>query len=266
MSFVNMGPPGAHARVPVRLPVSGDPPPSFGSTLRENRATSLPMKLDIKICGLKTEEAVDKAVSLGASHIGFIFFPKSPRNIEPSDAGRLADRVRGRVKVVAVTVNADNDTLDEIVDQLSPDILQLHGSETPERVLNVKAVYGLPVMKALSVRDADDLKKVEPYIGIADRFLFDAKPPAGSELPGGNGVSFDWTLMHLLDGSVDYMLSGGLNKDNLAEAIELTGAPGIDASSGLEGAPGVKDLGLIEAFFEAARKAERETAVAGRGK
>ena len=117
------------------------------------------MKLDIKICGLKTEEAVDKAVSLGASHIGFIFFPKSPRNIEPSDAGRLADRVRGRVKIVAVTVNADNDTLDEIVDQLSPDILQLHGSETPERVLNVKAVYGLPVMKALSVRDADDLKK-----------------------------------------------------------------------------------------------------------
>ncbi len=224
------------------------------------------MKRDIKICGLKTEEAVDKVVSLGATHIGFIFFPKSPRNIEPSDAGRLADRVRGRAKIVAVTVNADNDTLDEIVDQLSPDILQLHGSETPERVLNVKAVYGLPVMKALSVRDADDLKKVEPYIGIADRFLFDAKPPAGSELPGGNGVSFDWTLMHLLDGSVDYMLSGGLNKDNLAEAIRLTGAPGIDTSSGVESAPGVKDLGLIEAFFEAARKAERETAVAGRGK
>jgi phosphoribosylanthranilate isomerase len=222
--------------------------------------------LDIKICGLKTEEAVDKAVSLGATHIGFIFFPKSPRNIEPSDAGRLADRVRGRVKIVAVTVNADNDELDEIVDQLSPDMLQLHGSESPERVLNVKAVYGLPVMKAFSVREADDLKKIEPYIGIADRFLFDAKPPAGSELPGGNGVSFDWTLMHLLDDGVDYMLSGGLNKDNLAEAIRLTGAPGIDTSSGVESAPGVKDLGLIEAFFEAARKAEHETAVAGRGK
>ena len=262
MSFVNMGPSGAYARVPL----PDDSPPSFGSTLRENRATSLPMKRDIKICGLKTEEAVDKAVSLGASHVGFIFFAKSPRNIEPSDAGRLAERVRGRVKIVAVTVNADNDTLDEIVDQLAPDILQLHGSESPDRVLNVKAVYGLPVMKAFSVRDADDLRKIEPYIGIADRFLFDAKPPAGSELPGGNGVSFDWTLMHLLDGGVDYMLSGGLNKDNIAEAIRLTGAPGIDVSSGVESAPGVKDLGLMEAFFEAARNAERETAVAGRGK
>jgi phosphoribosylanthranilate isomerase len=222
--------------------------------------------LDIKICGLKTEEAVDRAVSLGATHVGFIFFPKSPRNIEPSDAGQLADRVRGRARIVAVTVDADNDELDEIVDLLSPDILQLHGSESPERVLNVKAVYGLPVMKALSVRDAQDLKKVEPYIGIADRFLFDAKPPAGSELPGGNGVSFDWTLMHLLDDGVDYMLSGGLNKDNIGEALRLTKAAGIDVSSGVESAPGVKDLGLIEAFFEAARKAQGETAVAGRGK
>ncbi|MGD9481140.1 phosphoribosylanthranilate isomerase [Shinella sp. G-2] len=224
------------------------------------------MTLDIKICGLKTEEAVDKAIALGASHIGFIFFPKSPRNIEPSDAGRLAARARGKAKIVAVTVNADSDTLDEIVDQLSPDMLQLHGSESPERVLTVKAVYGLPVIKAFSVREADDLKRIDPYIGIADRFLFDAKPPAGSELPGGNGVSFDWNLMHLLDESVDYMLSGGLNKDNLAEAIRLTGAPGIDASSGVESAPGVKDLGLMEAFFEAARNAERETAGAGRGK
>ncbi|UDF31405.1 UNVERIFIED_ORG: phosphoribosylanthranilate isomerase [Roseateles sp. XES5] len=224
------------------------------------------MTLDIKICGLKTEEAVDKALALGASHIGFIFFPKSPRNIEPSDAGRLAARARGKAKIVAVTVNADSDTLDEIVDQLSPDMLQLHGSESPERVLTVKAVYGLPVIKAFSVREADDLKRIDPYIGIADRFLFDAKPPAGSELPGGNGVSFDWNLMHLLDESVDYMLSGGLNKDNLAEAIRLTGAPGIDASSGVESAPGVKDLGLMEAFFEAARNAERETAGAGRGK
>ena len=223
------------------------------------------MTRDIKICGLKTEEAVDKAVALGASHIGFIFFSKSPRNIEPSDAGRLADRVRGRVKIVAVTVDADSDTLDEIVDQLSPDILQLHGKESPERVLTVKAVYGLPVIKAFSVREADDLKKIDPYIGIADRFLFDAKPPAGSELPGGNGVSFDWKLMHLLDGSVDYMLSGGLNKDNLAEAIALTGAPGIDASSGVESAPGVKDLGLMEAFFAAAREAQRLASAAGRG-
>ena len=223
------------------------------------------MKLDIKICGLKTGEAVDRAVALGASHVGFIFFPKSPRNMEPADAGRLAARVRGRAKIVAVTVDADSDMLDEIVDEVSPDILQLHGKESPERLLTVKAVYGLPVMKAFSVREADDLKKIDPYIGIADRFLFDAKPPVGSELPGGNGVSFDWKLMHLLDAGVDYMLSGGLNKDNIAEALRLTGAPGIDVSSGVESAPGVKDLGLMEAFFEAARKAECETAAAGRG-
>jgi phosphoribosylanthranilate isomerase len=209
------------------------------------------MKPDIKICGLKTSEAVEKAVARGASHIGFIFFEKSPRNIEPDIAGKLADAVRGQAKIVAVTVNADNDDLDEIIALLKPDILQLHGTETPERVLNVKAIYGLPVMKALSIRDADDLVRVEPYIGIADRFLFDAKPPKGSDLPGGNGVSFDWSLLAGLDADVDYMLSGGLNKDNVAEALLGTGARGIDLSSGVESAPGVKDLGLIDALFDA---------------
>lgn len=213
------------------------------------------MKPDIKICGLKTPEAVEKAVARGASHIGFIFFEKSPRNIEPDIAGHLADAVRGRVKVVAVTVDADNDDLDEIIALLKPDILQFHGSETPERVLNVKAVYGLPVMKALSIRDADDLARIEPYIGIADRFLFDAKPPKGSDLPGGNGVGFDWSLLAGLDADVDYMLSGGLNKDNVAEALSGTGARGIDLSSGVESAPGVKDLGLIDALFDAIEKA-----------
>jgi len=209
------------------------------------------MKPDIKICGLKTPEAVERAVRRGASHIRFIFFEKSPRNIEPDIAGKLADTVRGSVKVVAVTVNADNDELDEIVDLLKPDILQLHGSETPERVLNVKALYGLPVMKAISIRDAADLAKIDPYVGIVDRFLLDAKPPAGSDLPGGNGVSFDWTLLRSLDGSIDYMLSGGLNKDNVAGALAETGARGIDISSGVESAPGVKDPAMIDTFFDA---------------
>lgn len=213
------------------------------------------MRPDIKICGLKTEEAVRRAVDRGATHIGFIFFEKSPRNIEPDIAGKLADAVRGTTKVVAVTVDADNDDLDEIIALLKPDILQLHGSETPDRVLTIKAIYGLPVMKALSVRDADDLARVEPYIGIVDRFLFDAKPPKGSDLPGGNGVSFDWTLMHSLDESVNYMLSGGLNKDNVAEALAITRAPGIDISSGVESSPGVKDLDMIDAFFDAVKKA-----------
>ena len=210
------------------------------------------MTLSIKICGLKTPEAVDLAVARGATHVGFIFFAKSPRNIEPADAGALADRIRGRAKVVAVTVNADHDTLDEIVDLLRPDILQLHGQESPEDVLRIKAYYGLPVMKAFSIRDADDLRKIEAYIGIADRFLLDAKAPAGSELPGGNGVSFDWNLLEALDESVDYMLSGGLNKDNVGEAIAKTQCSGIDISSGVESAPGVKDLTMINEFFDAA--------------
>lgn len=214
------------------------------------------MKTQVKICGLKTAEAAERAVALGASHVGFIFFPKSPRNIEPDDAGRIADRIRGQAKIVAVSVNADNDELDEIVSALNPDILQLHGSEDADRLLTVKAIYGLPVMKAFSVREASDLEKIDAYIGIADRFLFDAKPPKGSELPGGNGVSFDWKLLDALDGSVDYMLSGGLNADNIGEAMAQTSARAIDISSGVESAPGVKDLKLMESFFNAVRQAE----------
>lgn len=221
------------------------------------------MKPDIKICGLKTPEAVERAVARGASHIGFIFFAKSPRNIEPDLAGQLADAVRGRAKIVAVTVDADPDDLDEIVALLRPDILQLHGKESPERVLEVRAMYGLPVMKAFSVREAADLERIDPYIGIVERFLFDAKPPVGSELPGGNGVSFDWRLMQSLDASVDYMLSGGLNKDNVGEALQVTRALGLDVSSGVESAPGVKDLAMIDAFFDAVREATGASAVAG---
>jgi phosphoribosylanthranilate isomerase len=213
------------------------------------------MKPDIKICGLKTAEAIDRALTRGATHIGFIFFEKSPRYVEPDVAGQLAEAIRGRAKIVAVVVNPTNDDLDEIVALLKPDMLQLHGDESPERVLTIKAVYGLPVMKAFSIRTADDLKRVEAYIGIADRFLFDAKPPKGSELPGGNGVSFDWGLLSWLDGSVDYMLSGGLNRGNIAEALAITKAPGIDASSGVESAPGVKSVAMIDEFFDAVEQA-----------
>jgi phosphoribosylanthranilate isomerase len=139
-------------------------------------------------------------------------------------------------------------------------MLQLHGSETPERVLTVKAVYGLPVIKAFSVREADDLRRIEPYIGIADRFLFDAKPPKGSDLPGGNGVTFDWRLLAALDPGLDYMLSGGLNADNIGEALALTGARAVDISSGVESAPGVKDLKRMEEFFQAVVRAEADMA------
>ncbi|UJW75480.1 phosphoribosylanthranilate isomerase [Rhizobium sp. SL42] len=221
------------------------------------------MRPDIKICGLKTPEAVDRAVERGATHIGFIFFAKSPRNIEPDIAGALADRVRGRAKIVAVTVDADADDLDEIIALLRPDILQFHGHESPERLLTVKAMTGLPIMKAFSIREPDDLKRIEPYIGIADRFLFDAKPPVGSDLPGGNGVTFDWRLLRSLDESVNYMLSGGLNKDNIADALRETGARGIDVSSGVESAPGVKDLQMMDEFFAAVAEASRRVPVSG---
>ncbi|MEI5679101.1 MULTISPECIES: phosphoribosylanthranilate isomerase [unclassified Mesorhizobium] len=213
------------------------------------------MALDIKICGLKTDEALAAALAGAASHVGFIFFQKSPRNIDPIEAGRLRETARGRAKAVAVTVDADDETLDHIVASMSPDMLQLHGHETVERVAEVKARYGLPVMKAFAIREAADLDAIAPYVSVADRFLFDAKPPVGSELPGGNGVSFDWRLLAGLEGQIDYMLSGGLNAANIGEALRLTNPPGIDISSGVESTPGVKDVALIDGFFRAVQAA-----------
>lgn len=213
------------------------------------------MALDIKICGLKTDEALAAALAGVASHVGFIFFAKSPRYVDPAEAGRLRQAARGKAKAVAVTVDASDAFLDEIVAKMSPDMLQLHGSETPERVVEVKARYGLPVMKALSVSEAADIERIKPFIGIADRFLFDAKPPKGSELPGGNGIAFDWRILAGLDAGVDYMLSGGLNAANIGDALQLANPPGIDISSGVESAPGVKEPALIEQFFRAVRAA-----------
>lgn len=209
------------------------------------------MELSVKICGLTTPEALQTALDDGADHVGFIFFAKSPRHIAPADAARLRVAARGRAKAVAVSVNADDETLDSIVSGMEPDMLQLHGNESPERVTAVKTRFGLPVMKAFAVRDAGDLDATQAYRGVADRFLFDAKPPAGAEVPGGNGVAFDWTLLSALDDDVDYMLSGGLNADNIGTALRQTGARAVDISSGVERAPGIKDTGLINAFFKA---------------
>ncbi len=216
--------------------------------------------LDIKICGLKTDAALAAAIAGGATHVGFIFFPKSPRNIAPTEAGRLRKAVAGKAKTVAVTVDADNTFLDTIVAEIQPDMLQLHGSEMPERLADLKARYRLPIMKAISVREPADLAAIAPYRGVADRFLFDAKPPKGSELPGGNGVSFDWTILARLDPDLNYMLSGGLNAANIGEAMRLANPPGLDISSGVESAPGVKDTALIEQFFKAVRAARSDRA------
>ena len=195
------------------------------------------MALDIKICGLSTVETFDAALDNGASHVGFIFFAKSPRNVTPALAGQLRQAAKGRAMAVAVTVDADDAFLDEIVAAVAPDMLQLHGKETPARVAEVKARYGLPVMKAFSIREAGDFEAIVPYASVADRLLFDAKPPAGSELPGGNGVSFDWRLLAGLDASVDYMLSGGLNAANIGDALRLANPPGIDISRAWKARP-----------------------------
>jgi phosphoribosylanthranilate isomerase len=213
------------------------------------------MSLDIKICGMKTDEALAAALDGGATHVGFIFFARSPRNVSPREAGRLRQAARGRALAVAVTVDADDAALAEIVAAMQPDMLQLHGHESPLRVAEVRESFGLPVIKALSVREAADLDAVGAYLGIADRMLLDAKPPAGAVLPGGNGVSFDWTLLSDLPSDADYFLSGGLDAGSVAEAIRIVGPNGVDVSSGVESAPGVKNPALIRAFLAAARAA-----------
>ena len=213
------------------------------------------MRPDVKICGLKTPQALDAALAGGASHVGFIFFARSPRDLAPEEAERLRRAATGRAKAVAVTVDADDAFLDRIVEAMRPDMLQLHGQETPERVAAVKARHRLPVMKALAIGEAADLAAIAPYRGVADRFLLDAKPPKDAVLPGGNGVSFDWRLLAELDRGVDYMLSGGLDAANVGDALRLADPPGIDVSSGVESAPGVKDAALIAEFLSAVRAA-----------
>lgn len=218
----------------------------------------------IKICGLSSSEAVSAAVEGGATHLGFIFFGPSPRNI---DVGKAADLARSRKEaaVVAVTVDAEDEFLDEIVNVLQPDMLQLHGREPVQRVEEVKARYSLPVMKALAVRETSDVEKARTYDGTADILLLDAKPPKGSELPGGNGVSFNWSLVETLKTRAPILLSGGIDNDNLQAALDYVAddrnsLAGIDVSSGVESAPGVKDIAKITAFLKACRGHGRQIA------
>ena len=213
------------------------------------------MKVRTKICGLSTPESVDAAVSAGAAYVGFVFFEKSPRNISLETARDLAIDVPPGVAKVALTVNASDDDLQAITDAVPLDMFQLHGSESPERVAEVKQKFGLPVMKAIGIADAPDLDQIDRYAGVADQLLIDAKPPKQSDIPGGNGISFDWRLIANRRWSVPWMLAGGLTPENVAEAIALTGAPQVDVSSGVEIAPGSKDLKLIESFLKAAKPA-----------
>ena len=207
--------------------------------------------LEIKICGLSTNESIDAVIAGGASHMGLIFFEKSPRHVSIEQAKALSQHAGNRILKVAVTVNAQNDYLENIVSCMKPDILQLHGHESVDRIQELKQHFALPIMKAFAISEVSDFEKVKPYIGIADKFLFDAKPPKGSDLPGGNGVAFDWEIMDALPKDVPYMLSGGLDASNICEALKRSGAKAVDISSGVESAAGVKDIKLIEEFLVA---------------
>ena len=214
------------------------------------------MSLLVKICGLQTPEALDVALESGADLVGFVFFAPSPRNLDDAAARALGARVKGRAGKVALSVDADDAALAAIVEALKPDMLQLHGVETPERVTALRARFGLPVMKAIPVAERKDLARIELYKKIADRLIVDARAPREATRPGGLGTPFDWTLLKGVDPGIPYMLSGGLDAGNVAEALRITRAPGVDVSSGVERAPGEKDADKIRAFIRAARAAE----------
>jgi phosphoribosylanthranilate isomerase len=213
------------------------------------------MSLAVKICGLSTPETIEAAVAGGAAYVGFVFFPKSPRHVTVSRAADLARLVPGRVQRCGLFVDPDEALLDAVLKTVPLDLLQLHGSETPQRCAALRERYRRPVMKAVSIAGAEDVARAESWLGAVDLLLFDAKPPPIPDaLPGGNGIPFDWRLLAGRSWPVPWMLSGGLNADNLREAVRATQAPAVDVSSGIEVGPGVKSVGMIGEFLAAAKK------------
>jgi phosphoribosylanthranilate isomerase len=210
----------------------------------------------VKICGLRTPETLDVALDAGADLVGFVFFAPSPRNLGYAAARKLGEQVKGRAGKVALTVDASDDMLAEIIDALRPDMLQLHGTETPERVVAVRTRFGLPVMKALPIEDRKSLSPIRLYDKVADRIIFDARPPREATRPGGLGKPFDWRLLQDIDPRIPFMLSGGLDIGNIADALAITRAPAVDVSSGVERTSGQKDPDKIRAFVRAARAAD----------
>jgi len=206
----------------------------------------------VKICGLKDQISVSAACKAGARYVGFVFFDKSPRNVSLEQAAELAGFVDSGVAKVALTSDADDATLDEIVETVPIDIIQLHGEETPERVASVRERYRLPTMRAVGISSEDDLPAIAEFSRVADQLLIDAKPPANQDVPGGNGVAFDWRLLQGRRWAVPWLLAGGLTPENVAEAVRLTGAAQVDVSSGVERARGAKDPERIRAFLAAA--------------
>jgi phosphoribosylanthranilate isomerase len=223
------------------------------------------MPVEIKICGLMTADTLDAALDAGADYVGFVFFPPSPRHLGFEAARPLGERVRGRAKKVALSVDADNDWLAASIDALKPDLLQLHGRETPERVAAVRSMFRLPVMKSIPIETRSDLSPIRLYAHAADRLIFDARAPRQATRPGGLGKSFDWNLLAGIDSGIPFMLSGGLDAANVAEALRITQAAAVDVSSGVERSPGIKDLEKIRAFVRAVRAADVSAQKVARG-
>lgn len=217
------------------------------------------MSLIVKICGLSTPETLDAALVGGADMVGFVFFPPSPRHVTLDVARALGKQAKGRAVKVALSVDADDADLENSIEALKPDILQLHGKESVARVRDIKQKFGLPVMKALAVETRADLAALPGYAAVCDRILFDAKAPKDATRPGGLGAVFDWHLLEGLDLKLPFMVSGGLNAANVAEALRITRAGGVDISSGVESAPGIRDPDMIRAFIRAARATEELT-------
>lgn len=212
-----------------------------------------PMALMVKICGLTSTEAADAAVRAGADFAGLVFHPKSPRHLAPEAARSLAQRLRGRVRLVALLADPRDDDILHAIETVVPDFLQLHGRERPARVSAIRRTFGLPVIKAMAIAEAGDFTELAAYEDAADMLLFDAKAPEGAERAGGHGAAFDWQLLRSRTISRPWFLAGGLSADNVARAIAITNAPGVDVSSGVETAPGVKNAQLIERFVASAR-------------
>jgi phosphoribosylanthranilate isomerase len=211
--------------------------------------------VDVKICGINEPRALDAALSAGADFVGLVVFPPSPRAVSTEQGARLAARARGRALVVALVVDADDALLADVVGDVAPDLLQLHGSESPARVAEIRRRFGVPVMKAIAVAEAADLAAVAVYAPICERLLFDARPPRDATRPGGHGRAFDWQLIAGVERNRPIMLSGGLNPENVGEAIRVVRPDAVDVSSGVERAPGEKDPTKIRAFVTAARVA-----------
>jgi len=211
------------------------------------------MATKVKICGLKTEAALEAALAGGADFVGLVFFAPSPRSIDPAAATALAAKARGRARIVALLVDPEDALIDAVVKAVAPDMLQLHGDESPERARDIGRRWNLPVIKAIKVATVADARLALNYRAMADFILFDARPPEGADRPGGHGAAFDWSILTGVKEHVPFILSGGLTPDNVADAIRATRATIVDVSSGVESSPGEKDPALIQRFIQAAK-------------